>query len=68
MSKIPISLKLMIGIGIGIGIGIMLTSLYFLQDHPYYHWIRWTGNILFIAGIVLIPFAKESNKSNVKTR
>nr|WP_305981549.1 hypothetical protein [Lysinibacillus sphaericus] len=53
---------------IGIGIIIMLTSLYFLQDHPYYQWIRWTGNILFIAGIVLIPFAKEPNKSNVKTR
>ncbi|CAM5201128.1 putative protein OS=Lysinibacillus sphaericus OX=1421 GN=LS41612_11315 PE=4 SV=1 [Lysinibacillus sphaericus] len=64
MSKIPISLKLMIGIGIII----MLTSLYFLHDHPYYQWIRWTGNILFIAGIVLIPFAKEPNKSNVKTR
>ncbi|MEX3746833.1 MULTISPECIES: hypothetical protein [Lysinibacillus] len=64
MSKIPISLKLMIGIGIII----ILTSLYFLQDHPYYHWIRWTGNIFFIAGIVLIPFAKEPNKSNVKTR
>ncbi|MGE7094396.1 hypothetical protein ACQKII_23785 [Lysinibacillus sp. NPDC048646] len=61
MSKIPISLKLMIGIGIII----IFTSLYFLKDHTYYLWIRWIGNILFLVGIILIPFAKESNKRNV---
>lgn len=61
MSKIPISLKLMIGIGIII----IFTSLYFLKDHQYYQWIRWTGNILFILGIILIPFAKESDKTEV---
>lgn len=60
MSKIPISLKLMIGIGIII----IFTSLYFLKDQQSYLWISWTGNILFLVGIILIPFAKASNKSN----
>ena len=64
VSKIPISLKMMIVIGIII----IFTSLYFLKDHQYYLWIRWTGNILFIVGIILIPFARESDKRNVKTR
>ncbi|ATP40313.1 hypothetical protein CSE16_09785 [Solibacillus sp. R5-41] len=64
MSKIPISLKLMISIGIIL----IFTSLYFLKDHQYYLWIKRTGNILFILGIILIPFAKESNNSNLKTK
>lgn len=67
MSKIPITLKWMIAIGIiGIGITIILTSFYFLQDHQYYRWIKWAGFILFFAGIILTPFAKESNQRNVK--
>lgn len=63
MTKIPILLKLLIGIGMVI----ILTSLYFLKDHPYYLWIRWTGNILFIVGIVWIPFTKEMDKKHVNT-
>ena len=53
---------------IGIGLMIIFTALYFLKDHQYYLWIRWTGNILLMAGIILIPFAKESNKRSVKTK
>ncbi|KPN96328.1 hypothetical protein [Lysinibacillus sp. ZYM-1] len=64
MSKISIYLKLMIGIGMII----ILTSLFFLKDHPYYLWIRWTGNMLFIVGIVWIPFANEADKRHVNTR
>lgn len=63
VSKIPNSLKLMIGIGLLI----IFYSLYFLKDHQYYLWIRWTGNILFIAGIILIPFMEKPNKRNTKT-
>ncbi|MFB7157639.1 hypothetical protein [Lysinibacillus sp. NPDC056232] len=63
MSKIPITLKWMIAIAsIIIGIIIILTSFYFLKDHQYYRWIKWTGNILFFAGIILTPFAKKSNE------
>ncbi|AVK83944.1 hypothetical protein C3943_10360 [Lysinibacillus sp. B2A1] len=69
MSKIPITLKWMIAIGIIImGIFIILTSFYFLKDHQYYRWIKWTGYILFFAGIILTPFAKESNEEMQKTR
>jgi len=64
MSKIPIYLKLLIGIGMII----ILTSLFFLKDHPYYLLIRWTGNLLFIVGIVWIPFTKETDKRHVNTR
>lgn len=46
---------------------IILTSLYFLKDHPYYLWVRWTGNILLIVGIVWIPFTKEADKKQVNT-
>lgn len=63
MSKIPIALKWMIAIGIIIiGITIILTSFYFLRDHQYYRWIKWTGYILFLAGVLLTPFAKKSNE------
>lgn len=63
MAKIPIFLKLMIGIGMMI----ILTSLYFLKDHPYYLWVRWTGNMLLIVGIVWIPFTKEADKKQINT-
>ena len=63
VSKIPNSLKLMIGIGLLI----IFCSLYFLKDHQYYLWLRWAGNILFIAGIILIPFMEKPNKRNTKT-
>lgn len=67
MSKIPISLKWMVSIGIiGIGIITIFTSFYFLQDHQYRRWIKWTGFILFFTGIILTPFAKESNKTEMK--
>ncbi|MFC9540810.1 hypothetical protein ACFTQ7_13090 [Lysinibacillus sp. NPDC056959] len=67
MLKILITLKWMIAISIiGIGITIIFTSFYFLQDYQYYRWIKWAGFILFFAGIILTPFAKESNKGNVK--
>ncbi|MCR6522489.1 hypothetical protein [Lysinibacillus capsici] len=59
MAKTPIYLKLMIGIGMVI----ILSSLYFLKDQPYYLWVRWTGNILLIVGIVWMPFTKETNKN-----
>ena len=59
MAKTPIYLKLMIGIGMVI----ILASLYFLKDQPYYLWVRWTGNILLIVGIVWMPFTKETNKN-----
>jgi len=63
MSKIPIALKWMIAIGIIIiGITIILTSFYFLRDHQYYRWIKWTGYILFLVGVLLTPFAKKSNE------
>lgn len=44
MAKTPIYLKFMIGIGMVI----ILASLYFLKDKPYYLWVRLTGNILLI--------------------
>lgn len=59
MAKTPIYLKLMIGIGMVI----ILASLYFLKDQPYYLWVRWTGNILLIVGIVWMPFTKETIKN-----
>jgi hypothetical protein len=37
--------------------------LSFLKEHPYYLWIRWTGNILFSVDIVWIPFTKETDKN-----
>ncbi|MBI6863820.1 hypothetical protein [Lysinibacillus fusiformis] len=64
MSKIPIYIKLLIGIGMII----ILTSLFLLKDHSYYVWLRWTGNILLIVGIVRIPFSKETDKRQVKIR
>lgn len=60
VSRIPMYLKLMIGIGLIL----IFSSLYFLKDHQYYLWIRWTGNILFAAGIILIPFTEKLNKGN----
>lgn len=63
MAKTPIYLKLMIGIGMVI----ILASLYFLKDHPYYLWIRWTGNILLIVGIGWMPFTKETDKKHVNS-
>ncbi|KMN38998.1 MULTISPECIES: hypothetical protein [Lysinibacillus] len=63
MAKTPIYLKLMIGIGMLI----ILASLYFLKDQPYYLWVRWTGNILLIVGIVWMPFTKETNKKHVNS-
>lgn len=63
MAKTPIYLKLMIGIGMVI----ILASLYFLKDQPYYLWVRWTGNILLIVGIVWRPFTKETNKKHVNS-
>lgn len=64
MLKIPIYIKLLIGIGMII----ILTSLFLLKDHPYYLWLRWTGNILLIVCIVRIPFTKETDKKQVNTR
>ncbi|UUV26639.1 MULTISPECIES: hypothetical protein [Lysinibacillus] len=63
MAKTPIYLKLMIGIGMLI----ILALLYFLKDHPYYLWVRWTGNILLILGIVWMPFTKEIDKKHVNS-
>lgn len=63
MAKTPIYLKLMIGIGMVI----ILASLYFLKDQPYYLWVRWTGNILLIVGIVWMPFTNETNKKHVNS-
>ena len=63
MAKTPIYLKLMIGIGMVI----ILSSLYFLKDQPYYLWVRWTGNILLIVGIVWMPSTKETNKKHVNS-
>lgn len=63
MAKTPIYLKLMIAIGMVI----ILASLYFLKEHPYYLWIRWTGNILLIVGIVWMPFTKETDKEHVNS-
>lgn len=59
MAKTPIYLKLMIGIGMVI----ILASLYFLKDQPYYLWVRWTGNILLIVGIVWMRSLKKPIKN-----
>jgi len=62
VSKVPITYKWMIVIGITV----IFTALYVLKDHQYYRLIKWTGFILFWAGILLTPFAKESNESEMK--
>jgi len=64
MSKIPIYIKLLISIGMII----ILISLFLLKDDPYYLWLRWTGNILLIVGIVRIPFTKETDKRQINIR
>ncbi|MBD8520871.1 hypothetical protein [Lysinibacillus fusiformis] len=64
MSKIPIYIKLLISIGMII----ILISLFLLKDPPYYLWLRWTGNILLIVGIVRIPFTKETDKRQINIR
>ena len=67
VSKVPITYKWIIAIGmIVIGITVIFTALYVLKDHQYYRLIKWTGFILFWAGILLTPFAKESNESEMK--
>ena len=47
MAKTPIYLKLMIGIGMLI----ILASLYFLKDQPYYLWVRWTDRRHFMDAV-----------------
>ena len=67
MSKVPITYKWIISIGmIVIGMTVVFTALYVLKDHQYYRLIKWTGFILIFAGSSLIPFSKESNKSEIK--
>ena len=67
MSKVPITYKWIIAISmIVIGITIIFTALYVLKDYQYHLLIRWTGFILFWAGIFLTPFAKESNENEIK--
>ena len=67
MAKVPITFKWIISIGmIVIGMIVIFTALYVLKDHQYYRLIRWTGIILFWAGILLVPFAKESNKNEME--
>ena len=67
MSKVPITYKWIIAIGmIVIGMTVVFTALYVLNNHQYYRLIKWTGFILIFAGSSLIPFSKESNKSEIK--
>ena len=67
MSKVPITYKWIIAIGmIVIGITVIFTALYVLKDQQYYQFIKWTGFILFWAGIFSIPSAKESTESEIK--
>ncbi|MCY7866663.1 hypothetical protein MOB78_16420 [Bacillus spizizenii] len=41
---------------------IILSAVVYLRDTAYYQPIRWTGIILFFAGIVMIPEYKAKRK------
>ncbi|MFP9131255.1 hypothetical protein [Niallia sp. BSM11] len=54
MRKIPNLLKIMVILGLLL----IIISVSLLSEHPSYQWIRWTGNILLLLGIISIPFSK----------
>lgn len=68
MEKSPAPYKLMIAIGrIAISLIVMAfilatISIFFSRDQQYYWWLKWGGDILFIVGLILIPFSKFKHR------
>ena len=68
MEKSPVPYKLMIAIGrIAISLIVMalilsIISIFFSRDQRYYWWLKWGGYILFIVGLILIPFSKFKHR------